>query len=291
MGKLDGNVPRNVSLSYTLDKFRTTVYLENCSNEDRFVNDIGLDQKSVDRFLRHLQNIKKLYDYNGYFSVRSLNNFPHSAGVASSSSSFAALTKCAITAICKMKAAAIPSPEEMSVISRTASGASCRSFFAPWSVWDRDGARKIDIKIKELNHDLILVDIRPKKVSSSKAHKLVETSPLFADRPSRAEKRFVDLVNALNCDRWNDACQICWEEFADMHGLFETSSPSFGYISSKTKVVLNAIKNFRRLNGDSPITTIDAGPNVHLLWRKDQEEARSELKKEILSLDKDFIVI
>jgi diphosphomevalonate decarboxylase len=285
MGKLEGNVPRNVSLSYALDRFSTKVCLENCLEKDRFVNEIGLDEKSIDRFLRHLQNIKKLYDYNGFFRVKSFNNFPHSAGIASSSSSFAALTKCALTAICEIKNAPIPSVEEMSAISRQASGASCRSFFSPWCVWDRDGARNIDIKIGELDHDLVLVDKSPKKISSSEAHKLVESSPLFKERPSRAEKRLSDSVDALNNDRWNDACKICWEEFLDMHRLFETSTPSFGYIQSKTKIVLDEVEKFYKTNGDGPIATIDAGPNVHFLWRKNQNESRKKLKETILSRD------
>jgi diphosphomevalonate decarboxylase len=70
-----------------------------------------------------------------------------------------------------------------------------------------------------------------------------------------------------------------------MHALFETSSPSFGYIQSKTRLVLAEIEKFRKANGDGPIATIDAGPNVHLLWRKDQDELRNKLKSAILSKD------
>jgi diphosphomevalonate decarboxylase len=173
----------------------------------------------------------------------------------------------------------------MSAISGKASGASRRSFFSPWSVWDDDGARGIDIKIRELNHDITLIDKSPKKVSSSEAHKFVESSPLFAERPRRAEKRFVDLLDAFNGDRWNDVCQICWEEFCDMHAMFETSSPSFGYIQPKTRFVLDEVEKFRKANGDGPIATLDAGPNVHFLWRKDQDELRNELKSAILSKD------
>jgi len=280
MGKTEGNIPCNVSLSYTLDKFVTRVVLELCSNNDCFVNEIGLSDKSVDRFLNHLKNIKRRYDYDGFFRVRSSNNFPHSAGIASSSSSFAALTKCALKAVCEIKGRELPSPEEMSAISREASGASCRSFFAPWSVWNREGGRKIDIAIDRLEHDLILINATPKKVSSSEAHQLVRSSPLFVGRAQRAEKRFVQVIDSLNSGDWSNSYQICWEEFQDMHSLFETSSPSFSYMESKTISALEIIKEFWKSHNDGPVVTMDAGPNVHLLWRKDQTELRSQLVKE-----------
>jgi diphosphomevalonate decarboxylase len=285
MGKREGNIPCNISLSHTLNKFTTRVSLEICSGKDDFSNEIGLPQKSVDRFLEHLKRIKYRYNYGGFFLVKSFSNFPHSAGIASSSSSFAALTMCSLAAICEIKGVNLPSPEEMSRLSREASGASCRSFFSPWSVWNGDGARKIDVKIGELNHDLALVDSRPKQISSGEAHRLVTSSPLFEGRSTRAEKRFGDLINSLNNNKWSDVRQICWEEFRDMHALFETSSPSFGYIQPKTTMILDMVEGFWRVRGDGPVVTIDAGPNVHFLWRKDQNELRTELKNAILSMD------
>ena len=210
MGKQSGNVPCNASLSHTLNEFVTRVSLEECWEDDQFVNGMEFGPRATNRFLQHLKNIKMIFCYDGFFYVKSHNNFPHSAGIASSSSSFAALTKCAVTAICEIKGMALPSCEEMSEISREASGASCRSFFSPWSLWNHKGARTIDLKIGELNHDLALVDQSPKIVSSSEAHERVKSSRLFMGRPRRAEKRLINLIDSLNNNRWNDACQICW---------------------------------------------------------------------------------
>ncbi|MDR1982242.1 MAG: hypothetical protein LBQ08_00370 [Holosporaceae bacterium] len=282
MGKEQGNIPCNVSLSYTLSKFTSKVVIENCTKEDSFKNAIRLNLKSVNRFLQHLKNIKTRFNYNGYFCVESSNNFPHSVGIASSSSSFAALTKCAVTAICEIKGINPLSLEEMSQISREGSGASCRSFFFPWSVWDKNGAKSIDLKICKLNHDLVLVDTQPKKISSSEAHELVKSSPLFVGRPSRAQNRFHNLINSLDNDQWNNAREICREEYLDMHALFETSSPGFRYIQPKTTIVLKEIEKFCMENNDGPIVTIDAGPNIHFLWRDDQNELRKKAKKKIL---------
>ncbi|MDR1334286.1 MAG: hypothetical protein LBJ71_03645 [Holosporaceae bacterium] len=287
MGKLKTSKsimePCNISLSYTLHHLWTKVSLEICPYKDRFINDVGLHQKSIDRFVLHLKQIKNFFQYNGFFLIRSVNNFPHSAGIASSSSSFAALTKCAMSALCDLNGVPLPSATQMSKISQMSSGASCRSFFSPWSVWDHTGAKPLSLKINELNHDLILIDRSVKKVSSSEAHTLVKSSPLFRERPLRAQQRFNNLVDALNNNRWDDIHGICWEEFMDIHQLFETSSPSFSYMQPKTLSVLEEIRQFYKANNDGPIVTIDAGPNIHLLWRKDQNELRNDLKKVVNS--------
>ncbi|GHT90381.1 diphosphomevalonate decarboxylase [Alphaproteobacteria bacterium] len=193
--------------------------------------------------------------------------FPAGAGLASSASSFAALTMCAFKAICDIKGTPIPSMDYMSSVSRVGSGSSCRSFFSPWCLWRDENAEKIDIKINKLSHEVIIVDDRPKEVSSSMAHKLVQTSLLMPGREKRAETRLEQLIAALNNLRWDAAYQICWEEFWDMHALFETASPSFGYMQPETIRVLSEIRKFWKSNGDGPIVTLDAGPNIHLLWR------------------------
>ena len=281
MGKKEGNIPENISLSYTLEKFTTEVALEEHQKKDIFINDIGLNENEIRRFLSHLNYIKDLTNFKGYFKIASKNNFPRSAGIASSASSFAALTMCAFKAISDIKNVSSPSVQEMSSISRRGSGSSCRSFFSPWCVWDGEKAEKIDISINKLLHDVVLVDSGLKKVSSSEAHKLVQTSLLIDGRSNRAKNRFDRLVYALNNNQWNIAYQICWEEFFDMHALFETSVPHFGYISSETMFVLSELRKFWENNNDGPLVTIDAGSNVHLLWKNDREYLRSSFKKSL----------
>ena len=56
-----------------------------------------------------------------------------------------------------------------------------------------------------------------------------------------------------------------------MHALFETSSPSFGYFEPQTLTLLNMAREYWLQNSDGPLVTMDAGPNVHLLWREDQQ--------------------
>ncbi|MDR1334843.1 MAG: hypothetical protein LBJ19_01015 [Holosporaceae bacterium] len=279
MGKCDGNIPSNVSISHTLEDFYSEVSMELIhGDDDIFINNMELTPAAVERFLQHFRYIKSLMNFHGNFSLTSRNNFPHSVGIASSASSFAALTICAFRAICAITAVPLPSMEYMSGVSRRASGSSCRSFFAPWSIWQSETAKKIDLKIGQLRHNIIFVNTVAKKVLSSEAHQRVPSSLLFAGRAARAQKRCKQLLAALNStdeSGWPMAYQICWEEFWDMHALFETSSPSFGYMQPGTISVLLFLQDFWKFHGDGPLVTIDAGPNVHLLWRMDQKNLQN----------------
>lgn len=289
MGKEEGNIPYNVSLSYSLEHLYTEVCLrlavveegdgsaDGGVGEDCFINP-DLSEAEIERFLRHLRYIKKALNFeNGRFFVTSRNSFPKSAGIASSASSFAALTMCACKAISDIRGIQEPSKEFMSDISRVGSGSSCRSFFSPWCIWRVENGASVVEKVEiplEIDHQLILVDTKTKEVSSSEAHRRVKTSLLMEGRAKRAQLRCEKLLEALKAVKWEDAYQICWEDFWDMHALFETSDPSFGYILPKTLEILRKVREFWKEKGDGPIVTVDAGPNVHLLWKRGDERAR-----------------
>src|SRR5690606_18356009 len=111
-----------------------------------------------------------------------------------------------------------------------------------------------------------------KEISSSQAHKLVPTSKLIEGRTERAEARAADFTSALREADWQACFEIAWGEFWDMHALFETSTPPFGYMAPSHLEVLRNVSAHWKEKGDGPLVTMDAGPNVHLLFRRDQTE-------------------
>src|SRR3954468_12586695 len=110
MGKKDEalNLPINPSLSYTLPNLLTSVSLETQPGKKDFwealqipgAETFSLSELAQVRFLKHLSFLKNYFGYTGSFIVRSSNNFPQGSGLASSASSFAALTICTIRALC-----------------------------------------------------------------------------------------------------------------------------------------------------------------------------------------------
>jgi diphosphomevalonate decarboxylase len=73
--------------------------------------------------------------------------------------------------------------------------------------------------------------------------------------------------------------EISWAELWDMHSLFHTSNTPFFYLSPLSMAVLRWSENRWETKGHGPITTVDAGPNVHLLVPAAEKEIfRSELE-------------
>ena len=280
MGKHGVNLPCNKSLSYTIDRFTSRVELEIIDGKDdkfaplEMVGHLGLNisEFGVQKFLKHLAYLKLVFGCGYKFLVKSANNFPNDTGIASSASSFAALTMCAIQAFCDIQKTDMPSASEMSKLSREGSGSSCRSFFRPWAVWDNDRAYAIDLPMSNLKHRLALIDSSPKKVSSSAAHAEVRSSLLFNGRAERAERRFSDLVKAIEEQDWHKMFVISWQEFFDMHAMFYTSRSPFWYMTPETMNILQKVQQYWDEHKDGPVVTVDAGPNIHFLWRQDQDD-------------------
>src|SRR3990167_3346171 len=180
MGKVDpfNNKPINPSLSYTLNNLLSNVQLETISGKKDYWEPLeipgglnfSLSLASQTRFLNHLNRIKEHFSYSGSFIVRSSNNFPQGSGLASSASSFAALTRCAVRAIAELQNIDLPSEEEQAQLSRLGSGSSCRSFFSPWVLWEQDHVQAIDLPYTRLHHQAIIISRSEKKISSSEAH-------------------------------------------------------------------------------------------------------------------------
>lgn len=314
MGKIEGtgNRPTNASLSYTLEHLRSFVRITYHSpmvevtpspvttnetlvnknqpeNEKVFTdfwqplvrNDKGqelqpihLSTKGVEKFLSHFEFLKKQWGIKHNFVIQSANNFPSDCGLASSASSFAALTRAAAEIFQKIKpqSPAFFDVRQLSRWSRLGSGSSCRSFFSPWSLWAGEGAEKIDFPYTNLLHMVVIVEDKIKAVSSSQAHVRVTTSEMFKGRVERAQSRLQTLNHLLRSQKWAESYQIVWDEFWDMHSLFHTARPPFFYITGGSLEVLQMCQEFWEQNKNGPLVTMDAGANVHLLFKLEDRE-------------------
>lgn len=298
MGRKDevAKIPDNASLSYTLPDLKSFVELEklpkgSISRWEPLLSSscstLTLSHAGQERFLAHLRFVQEsLSDHENAFVVRSGNNFPQATGLASSASSFAALTLAAVQAICTITQQPVLSLSKIADLSRRGSGSSCRSLYTPWALWDNETVEIFETAplYQQLIHDTIIISAEEKTISSSKAHQNVKTSPLYIGRPERAQNRLKHFMAALqteHSDHWQILCQIAWEEFQDMHRLFETAIPAFSYRNESTHQALNALEQFWQKNGDGPIVTMDAGPNIHLLYRPDQTAMQENIRQEM----------
>lgn len=294
MGKKDrsSNLPDNASLSYTLNNLLSTVRLEPIVQssdlwqpliDSELDSSFSIAKAGQERFIAHLQRLKEYFSYSGNFLIQSNNNFPHGSGLASSASSFAALTRCAASALSDLTGKALPSVEEQARLSRLGSGSSCRSFYSPWALWDGESVRDLDLPYAELYHQVIIISNKEKAVSSSEAHKRVQTSPLYKSRLERVDERLHQLLNALNTKNWANIYRFCWDDFQEMHELFSSCSDSFSYITQESTDLLSKLSRLWEKESDGPIVTMDAGPNIHLLYRLDQINSAKQFQEEHLA--------
>lgn len=276
MGKIDHtiNLPTNPSLSYTLSPLKSFVTLTPAEKDSwqplahPDCKPLTLSEKAQQRFLAHLDFLRNHFNVEGHFTVSSANNFPANCGLASSAASFAALTLAALDAIGQTE---IPLTER-ATLARHGSGSACRSLMAPWVVWEHDKVYAIDLPYIDLIHHVVIIESEPKTISSSEAHRLVMSSPHFRGRVDRAIERKDQLILALCSHDWEAAYELVWQECEDMHELFHTAETPFHYMTDASQAVIEYTQDFWQKNGDGPLITMDAGPNVHLLFRADQTE-------------------
>ena len=202
--------------------------------------------------------------------VDSRNNFPSGAGLASSASGFAALALAASAA-----AGLTLSEAELSRLARLGSGSACRSVpggFVEWTlgVDDRSSfAYSIaPADYWDLRDVIALIDAGHKTIGSTEGHAVADTSPLQAARVATTPDRLTQARAAVLNRDFAALAEVVELDSLMMHAVMITSSPVLMYWQPGTVAVMQAVMRWRSM-GLPACTTIDAGPNVHVLCTAD----------------------
>lgn len=209
--------------------------------------------------------------------VVSANDFPTAAGLASSSSGFAALVVAADAAAATKRGSA-----ELSVLARRGSGSAARSILGGWTEWKMgeraDGADSFATEIAPVDHwDVRLVvaifDAGPKAVSSTDGMLDCErTSPYWRGWVGQAPADVVEARGHI-ARRDLEALGAVMERSAlRMHACMMASDPPIFYWKSGTVWAMETVRELRR-RGTACAFTIDAGPNVKVLCGADDAES------------------
>lgn len=198
--------------------------------------------------------------------VDSRNNFPAGAGMASSASGFAALALAATAA-----AGLSLSEAELSRLARLGSGSACRSVpggFVEWAMGGDDQSSYAQSIAPATYWDLYdivaLIDLEHKSIGSTEGHAVAATSPLQAARVATAPDRLAQARSAVLARDFEALAEVVELDSLMMHAVMITSSPVLMYWQPATIAVMQAVRQWRA-NGLAACTTIDAGPNVHVL--------------------------
>lgn len=268
-GKKDAalRLPLMSSLSMTLDAFYTDTSLSKAAGPSAFYlnhqKQSGPASQRVFAYVRKLQNHFGVQDH---LRISSVNHVPTAAGLASSSSAFAALA----AAFChyyKIKA----SRKELSRLARLGSGSASRSIYGGFAIWQK-GHNDQDSYAYPLNEkpsmDLHLLaielDTKQKKLSSTKGMQLAQSSPFFQPWLMRNKQEIAEMVTAI---KENDFTKLgCLAELNanEMHAINLTATPPFTYFEPATIKAIKLVEELRK-RGIECYYTIDAGPNLKIL--------------------------
>ncbi len=112
-------------------------------------------------------------------------------------------------------------------------------------------------------------------MSSTAGHKLMEDN-IYADvRYQQAKRHLHDLVNILETGDFDAFGRIAEQEALTLHALMMTSNPSYILMQPSSLAMIEKVRNYRAETKVPLYFSLDAGPNLHLLY---PDEALSSVK-------------
>ncbi len=305
-GKHGEQLPRNTSISFTLNKCFTETKLQfERKDSSNFQFEVFLEGKREKAFEpKILQFFKRIETYlpflkNYQFAIHTANSFPHSSGIASSASGMSALSLCLMSlekAILKNDMDDSIFNRKASFLARLGSGSACRSTGGPLMVWGEHPAVKNSSDLLGVEYPysvhknfsnyrdcILLVDKGEKQVSSSVGHNLMHNHPYAQKRFEFANSNIGRMVNILADGDLPAFIEIVESEALQLHAMMMTSLPYFILMKPNSLEIINRIWQFRQDTGSSLCFTLDAGANVHVLYPESEEETTFNfIKSELL---------
>ena len=287
-GKHGIQLPNNASLSMTLKSAVTNTQMQYRNSKNGLKieyyfegkRNLTFEQKVV-RFLEsiiHEFPFLKLYE----LVFESSNSFPHSTGIASSASSMCALALCLVTLeelATEKKYSKVNFFQRASHIARLGSGSASRSVYGAWATWGETDliesssnlyATPLQLSIHEkfmkMGDAVLLVSSKQKAVSSTLGHGLMNKHPYAKGRYVQAGENLKTLMKAMERGDFETFASVVENEALSLHGLLMTSSPDGMLIKPESIAIIEAVRKFRKEKGVEVCFTLDAGPNVHLLY-------------------------
>jgi len=299
-GKTGRQLPVNPSVSMTLSKAYTETKLTAFPRKNEGGIEIDFWFEGIrnepfgQKMYRFLQSVTDIFPWLEQVALKleTRNTFPHSAGIASSASAFSAMALCLCSLEAELNGVILDETEfrlKASFVARLGSGSACRSLFPGITVWGSTKMLKgssdlfavpiIDVHpvYKSLRDTIIIVNKQEKPVSSTEGHNRMIKHPFAEARIKQARENTTDLLEALKNGDKRTFIKIVENEALTLHALMMTSDEGFMLMSPETVRITSRIQELRKELGLEICFTLDAGPNIHLLYFEDQREQVDKL--------------
>lgn len=306
-GKSNPQIPKNASISFTLNNCHTltTIDFQKQEKTETVAFDLFFEGKQKDAFKPKIASFfKRIAEYCPYIFdykmvIHSENSFPHSSGIASSASGLSAIAMILMNLEQELKPEVSEDfiNKKASFLARLGSGSASRSIEGPLVVWgnhpniqgssDLFGVKfphKIHPIFKNYQDAILLVDKGEKQVSSTVGHNLMHNHPYAASRFEQANANLANITEILQSGDITSFIALVESEALTLHAMMLTSAPYFILMKPKTLEVINKIWEYRAAKNSNICFTLDAGANVHVLYPEAEKEAVNTFIEEELSV-------
>ena len=272
-GKLDleRNIPATSSLAINLKDLITETVVEFNEESEKDIMILDGEIQEGFRYNKFFNNLRSALKINKFFKAVSTNNFPSSAGLASSSSGFAALAA-ACTKLCD-----IDTPiQKISELALIGSASAARPLFGGFVLLPAGSSHAQQLypadHWPELRIIIVEIDNKKKKISSTSAMEQVKKSSAFyASWVDSSERQLLQGLKALkHCDleKLGIAMQ---KSYMRMFASMLAAYPPILYWLPDSIGVIHLCRKLRD-DGISAWETMDAGPQVKILCLKNDTD-------------------
>lgn len=305
-GKSNPQIPKNASISFTLNNCHTITTIDFLKTEksEKVNFDLFFEGKEKEEFkpkiAEFFNRVAKycpyIFDYK--MIIKSGNSFPHSSGIASSASGLSAIAMCLMSLEKELNPDLSKDfiNQKASFLARLGSGSASRSIEGPLVVWgahpeiegssDLFGvqfAYEVHPVFKNYQDAILLVDKGEKVVSSTVGHNLMHNHPYAENRFTQANENLEKISNILQNGDIKAFVNLVESEALTLHAMMLTSNPYFILMKPNTLEIINKIWKYRAENESNICFTLDAGANVHVLYPENEKDAVNKFIEEDLA--------
>ena len=273
------NLPTNSSLSISLPGLGTQTHLTWIANAGQDVISLNGQRLTPEhKFAKRLSEFLDFFRPNlaGHFEVTTHNSVPTAAGLASSASGYAALVL-ALNDAFEWQL----NLQQLSLLARLGSGSASRSLFLGFARWHKGHqengmdsyAEALPESWPEFCVGLLEIDIKEKPVGSTAGmQKTVQTCEIYQAWPEKAEKDVNIIQKAIQNQDFTTLGETAENNALTMHATMIATWPPILYWQPESVAAMHQIWALRS-QGHSVYFTMDAGPNLKLLFLETEKPA------------------
>jgi diphosphomevalonate decarboxylase len=259
---------------------------------------VYLDGRETDaaRYASFFDAVRKELKVTHFFFCESYNNFPGAAGLASSSSGFAALAAACARASCLSLGKPEPDIGRISSLARIGSASAARAVYPGWVLLPAGARQARPLYAADFWPDLCVLVARisdeAKAVSSREAMEHTRlTSPYYAAWVKDSRTLCAQALEALDARDLPRLGSLMRASTYRMFGSMLASDPAVLYWKPLTLALITQIEILRK-QGFALYETMDAGPQVKMLvLERDVPAVTDALLKALPELESRLLVL